>query len=45
MGEIIDIKQKKKINTASKKPEWTPEEIKAKIQPYADYLNQPNKVY
>lgn len=43
MGKVIKLNNKKTVS--SKQPEWTPEEIKAKIQPYIDYLNKPVKVY
>lgn len=47
MSNIIDLKSyKRKRNTVnSKKPNFTPEEIQKKTQPYIDYLNKPNKVF
>jgi hypothetical protein len=45
MKNIIDISEHKRKYSKSSKPDWTPEEIKTKIQPLVDYLNTPNKVF
>ncbi|WP_027623539.1 MULTISPECIES: hypothetical protein [Clostridiaceae] len=43
MAKVINFNKQQKQQ--SSKPDWTPEEIKTKIQPYVDYLNKPNKVF
>lgn len=47
-NKVVDIKYLRKNNknqNKSKNPDWTPKEIQAKIQPYIDFLNKPNKVF
>lgn len=43
MAKVINFNKQQKVK--SSKPDWTPEEIKSKIQPLVDYLNTPNKVF
>lgn len=47
MAKVIDFKnaRSKKIKVVSSRPDWTPEEIQPKIQPYIDYLNKPAKKF